>query len=135
MRHGNYDADPTARANWRIIRHLVLSLHESHNRVLLALLCLLLAKGAILLIPFLLKHFVDTLDSGDLQALAPALLLGLVTDYGAARFANVFFSELRDTVFGRVAERAMRRIGLQVFRHVRILTPCHRFWAVPSPTA
>ena len=41
--------------------------------------------------------------------------------YGAARFSNVFFAELRDTVFGRVTERAMRRIGLQVFRHVHSL--------------
>jgi ABC-type transport system involved in Fe-S cluster assembly fused permease/ATPase subunit len=121
MRHGNYDADPDTRVNWRIIRHLVPYLRESRGRVLLALLCLLLAKAAILLIPFLLKYLVDTLDSDNLQALAPTLLLGMVLAYGAARFANVFFSELRDTVFGRVTERAMRRIGLQVFRHVHAL--------------
>lgn len=121
MRHGNYDADPDARVNWRIIRHLLPYLRESRSRVLMALLCLLLAKGAILLIPFLLKYLVDTLDSADLQALAPRLLVAMVLAYGAARFANVFFSELRDTVFGRVTERAMRRIGLQVFRHVHAL--------------
>ena len=121
MRHGNYDAEPDARVNWRIIRHLLPYLRESRGRVLLALLCLLLAKGAILLIPFLLKYLVDTLDSDNLQALAPRLLLAMVLAYGAARFANVFFSELRDTVFGRVTERAMRRIGLQVFRHVHAL--------------
>ncbi len=121
MRHGNHDADPDARVNWRIIRHLLPYLRESRSRVLMALLCLLLAKGAILLIPFLLKYLVDTLDSADLQALAPRLLVAMVLAYGAARFANVFFSELRDTVFGRVTERAMRRIGLQVFRHVHAL--------------
>ena len=121
MRHGNHDADPDARVNWRIIRHLVPYLRESRGRVLLALFCLLLAKGAILLIPFLLKYLVDNLDGDNLQALAPTLLLGMVLAYGAARFANVFFSELRDTVFGRVTERAMRRIGLQVFRHVHAL--------------
>ena len=38
-----------------------------------------------------------------------------------ARFANVFFGELRDTLFGRVTERAMRRIGLTAFRHVHSL--------------
>ncbi len=88
---------------------------------MLALLCLLLAKGAILVIPFLLKHLVDALESGDLQSLATPVLLGLVLAYGAARFSNVFFGELRDTIFGRVTERAMRRIGLQVFRHVHAL--------------
>jgi ATP-binding cassette subfamily B protein len=90
-------------------------------RVALAMACLLLAKGAILLIPFLLKYLVDSLEGASLQSLAPTLLLGLVVAYGAARFANVFFSELRDTIFGKVTERAMRRVGLQVFRHVHAL--------------
>ena len=121
MRHGNFTPDPDSKVNWRIIRHLLPYLLESRYRVALALLFLLLAKGAILLIPFLLKHLVDTLDGATAQALAPSLLLGLVVAYGAARFSNVFFSELRDTVFGRVTERAMRKIGLQVFRHVHAL--------------
>ncbi len=106
--------------NWRIIRHLIPYLSESRKRVILALLCLVAAKGAILLIPFLLKYLVDALESGG-PGLAPALLTGLVLAYGGARFANVFFGELRDTIFGRVTERAMRRIGLQVFRHVHAL--------------
>lgn len=121
MRHGNFEPDPDQKINWRIISHLVPYLLESRTRVLLALLCLLVAKGAILLIPFLLKFLVDSLEGADLQALAPSLLFGLVAAYGGARFANVFFGELRDTVFGRVTERAMRRIGLQVFRHVHAL--------------
>jgi ATP-binding cassette subfamily B protein len=121
MRHGNFEADPDARINWRIISHLLPYLLESRYRVMLALACLLLAKGAILLIPFLLKHLVDTLEGASEIGLAPGLLLAMVLAYGAARFANVFFSELRDTIFGRVTERAMRRIGLQVFRHVHAL--------------
>ncbi len=91
------------------------------GRVLLALLCLLLAKSAVLVIPFLLKHLVDSLESASSVQLSGAALLGLVAAYGAARFSNVFFGELRDTIFGRVTERAMRRIGLQVFRHVHAL--------------
>jgi ATP-binding cassette subfamily B protein len=110
--------DPAARINWRIISHLIPYLRESSGRVALALLCLVLAKAAILVIPFLLKFLVDSLDGKNLQQLAPSLLLGAVLAYGGARFANVFFGELRDTVFGRVTEDAMRRVGLQVFRHV-----------------
>jgi len=121
MRHGNFESTPETQVNWRIIKHLTPYLLESRGRVLLAMLCLLLAKGAILLIPFLLKYLVDALEGKTVQDLAPALLLGLVLAYGAARFSNVFFSELRDTVFGRVTEQAMRRIGLQVFRHVHAL--------------
>jgi len=121
MHHSSLQADSESRINWRIISHLIPYLRESRNRVLLAMLCLLLAKGAILLIPFLLKHLVDSLDGQNLQSLAPAVLFGLVVAYGAARFSNVFFGELRDTIFGRVSERAMRRVGLQVFRHVHAL--------------
>jgi ATP-binding cassette, subfamily B, heavy metal transporter len=121
MRHGNFESEPEGKINWRIIRHLIPYLLESRNRVMLALLCLVLAKGAILLIPFLLKYLVDAMEGQSVGQLAPTLLLGLVLAYGAARFANVFFAELRDTIFGRVSERAMRRIGLQVFRHVHAL--------------
>lgn len=121
MQHGNYDERPDAPVNWRIVSHLIPYLLESRLRVGVALLCLLLSKGAILLIPFLLKYVVDSLEGASPATLAPALLLGLVAAYGAARFSNVFFAELRDTVFGRVSERAMRRIGLAVFRHVHSL--------------
>jgi ATP-binding cassette subfamily B protein len=48
-------------------------------------------------------------------------LLGLVVAYGAARFSGVFFAELRDTLFGKVTERAMRLLGLKVFKHVHAL--------------
>lgn len=95
-------------------------LRDNRRRVILALLCLLAAKGAILLIPFLLKALVDGLEAGA-QATPATLVLLLVLAYGGARFANTLFGELRDTLFGRVTERAMRRIGLQVFRHVHSL--------------
>lgn len=121
MRPSQHDVDPNAKTNWGIVKHLIPYLLESRYRVLLALGCLILAKGAILTIPFLLKHLVDALDGANLAELAPAMLLGMVLAYGGARFANVFFGELRDTIFGRVTERAMRRIGLQVFRHVHAL--------------
>lgn len=121
MQHGNFEAQPGAITNWRIVSHLIPYLRDSMARVLLALACLLMAKGAILVIPFLLKHLVDSLDSANGIELTTTALLGLVVAYGAARFSNVFFGELRDTIFGRVTERAMRRIGLQVFRHVHAL--------------
>ena len=121
MRHGNFEDQSNAPLNWRIISQLTPYLRESIGRVSLAMLCLLLAKGAILVIPFLLKHLVDSLNSASGETIATSVLIGLVLAYGAARFSNVLFSELRDTIFGRVTERAMRRIGLQVFRHVHSL--------------
>jgi ABC-type transport system involved in Fe-S cluster assembly fused permease/ATPase subunit len=121
MQHTSYQEEPEKGLNWRLIAKIWPFLAESRGRVALALLCLLAAKGAILVIPFVLKDLVDSLDSGNLLNVAPVMLLGLVLAYGAARFSNVFFGELRDTIFGRVTERAMRRIGLQVFQHVHAL--------------
>ncbi|MEH6517023.1 MAG: ABC transporter ATP-binding protein/permease [Halioglobus sp.] len=121
MRHGNYEPETGGSLNWRLLKHIWPFLSEYRLRVALALACLLLAKGALLCIPFLLKYLVDNLDVTSVEATIPVLLLGLVLAYGAARFANVFFGELRDTIFGRVTERAMRRIGLQVFSHVHSL--------------
>jgi len=107
----------------RIWLRLAPVLRENRLRVGLALACLLAAKGGLLLIPFLLKALVDDLDgAGALADAAPLMgLLLLVLAYGSARFANTLFGELRDTLFGRVTERAMRRLGLQVFRHVHRL--------------
>lgn len=80
---------------------------------------LVAAKLAAVGLPLLLKELVDTLDAsrGAALGLPVALLLG----YGALRFVNVLFGELRDVVFGRVSERAMRRAGLQVFEHLHRL--------------
>lgn len=103
-----------------IYRRLAPVLRENRQRVLLALLCLIAAKAGLLLIPFLLKALVDGLDAGA-EGTPLMFLLLLVLAYGAARLANTLFGELRDTLFGRVTERAMRRIGLQVFRHVHSL--------------
>lgn len=105
----------------RIWQRLAPVLRENRARVGLALLCLLAAKAGLLLIPFLLKAVVDDLDAAAELATPAMGLFLLVLAYGAARFANTLFAELRDTLFGRVTERAMRRLGLQVFRHVHSL--------------
>jgi len=92
---------------------------EYRNRVLLALGCLILAKLGNVVGPFILKYIVDALDSEKTQLIAAPI--ALVLAYGLARFANVLFGELRDTVFGHVTERAMRKIGIKVFRHLHNL--------------
>ncbi len=95
-------------------------LSANRGRVILALSCLLAAKGGLLVIPFLLKALVDGLD-GDTGTVATGIIMAMVLAYGGARLANTLFGELRDTLFGRVTERAMHQIGLQVFRHVHSL--------------
>lgn len=104
-----------------LFAYLAPVLRSNLHRIGLALVCLVAAKAGILFIPFLLKALVDGLDQADPMAVAVNTILLLVLAYGAARFANTLFGELRDTIFGRVTERAMRSLGLQVFRHVHAL--------------
>ncbi|MCH1491953.1 MAG: ABC transporter ATP-binding protein/permease [Luminiphilus sp.] len=104
----------------KLWRHIAPTLSENRGRVGLALACLLLAKGGLLLIPFLLKALVDGLDSSATPS-PTSLILLMVIAYGTARLANTLFAELRDTLFGRVTERAMHRIGLAVFKHIHSL--------------
>jgi ATP-binding cassette subfamily B protein len=119
MRHGSYDNPPNEKINWQILRIIWPYLLEYRNRVLLALGFLILAKLGNVIGPFILKYIVDALDSEKNKLLAAPI--ALVLAYGLARFANVMFGELRDTLFGRVTERAMHRIGLNVFRHLHAL--------------
>ncbi len=105
--------------NWRVLRQLWPYLFEFRSRIALALLCLVGAKLASVGLPFILKHLVDDLDRA--SSMLVALPLGLLLAYGTVRFANVLFGELRDTLFGRVTERAMRRIGLKAFQHLHAL--------------
>lgn len=87
-----------------------------------AALLLVAAKLAGVSLPLMLKALVDTLDTqrGQLAA-ALSLPVVLLLGYGALRFANVLFGELRDVLFGRVAERAKRRSGLMAFEHLHRL--------------
>ncbi len=108
--------------NWRTVWRLWPYLLEFRGRVALALLCLVGAKAASVGLPFVLKHIVDALNEVGGEGSALVLMpLGLLLAYGAVRFASVIFGELRDTLFGRVTERAMRRIGLKVFQHLHSL--------------
>tara|TARA_B100000446_G_scaffold46105_4_gene42255 strand:- start:47618 stop:49402 length:1785 start_codon:yes stop_codon:yes gene_type:complete len=107
--------------NWSTLKSLIPYLTEFKARMGLAILCLVMAKLASVGLPFILKHIVDDLDqSSDLAGLV-AVPVGLLLAYGLVRFSNVLFGELRDTLFGRVTERAMRRIGMRVFRHLHAL--------------
>ena len=121
MRHGNYADESDERINWRILNRLWPYLLKYKSRVLLAIVFLVVSKSAVIVIPFLLKYLIDSLETVGTEKVAATLLLGLVLAYGFARFSNVLFGELRDTVFGRVTESAMRVLGLEVFRHIHSL--------------
>ncbi len=85
------------------------------------MLCLIAAKVASIYLPFILKDTVDTLNVSQPTNALLLVPFGLIAAYGLLRLANVLFGEIRDTLFGRVTERAMRRLGLRVFKHLHSL--------------
>nr|WP_236702928.1 ABC transporter ATP-binding protein/permease [Pseudoalteromonas sp. P1-8] len=89
------------------------------GRVILAILALIAAKGATLLMPWALKKIIDAVDASINPLLS--VPIALLIAYGLLRFASVFFGEVRDALFGRVTEHAMRHIGLKVFKHLHSL--------------
>ncbi len=78
------------------------------------------SKGVAFLIPWTFKHIVDAFDGGSPEQLL-MIPLGFVLLYGGLRFGSVFLGELRDAVFSRVTESAMRKVGLEVFAHLHQL--------------
>ncbi|PKG55427.1 metal ABC transporter permease [Shewanella sp. Choline-02u-19] len=120
MRPSLYFDGPIGKLNWHVIKLLWPYLLEFKQRVGLALLCLVVAKTASVGLPFVLKALVDGLTlkgPGELLAVP----IGLVIAYGCMRLLNTIISEVRDTLFGRVTERAIRRLGMAVFEHLHRL--------------
>ncbi len=89
-------------------------------RVVVALAFLITAKIANVYVPILYKRAIDALDGHA----GPALVvpLGLIVAYGTARILSLLFAELRDAVFARVGQRAIRTVALGVFRHLHALS-------------
>jgi ATP-binding cassette, subfamily B, heavy metal transporter len=110
---------PKARSEWRAVGMLVPYLWEFRVRVAIALTFLIGAKLANVTVPLILKEVVDSLDP---RTAALAVPLALLAAYGILRFSTTLFGELRDIVFVRVAQRAIRRVALTVFRHMHSLS-------------
>lgn len=121
MRPSKFNVDPNVPMRWQVIKQLWPYLLEYKSRVLLALTCLVMAKVASVGLPYVLKYTVDALDSAADHNTIVAVPVALIVAYGSLRLLNVIISEIRDTLFGRVTERAMRRMGLKVFKHLHNL--------------
>lgn len=120
MRRSSYQENENTTINWRVLKSLLPYLFEFKVRIGFALLCLILTKIASVYLPFILKDIVDGLDAQQDSSIF-IVPFALVAAYGLVRLTIVLFAEIRDTLFGRVTERAIRRIGLQVFQHLHQL--------------
>jgi ATP-binding cassette subfamily B protein len=133
---------PTARAEFGVVKTFLPYLWprgevELKARVVLALLFLVGAKVANVYIPVLYKYAVDALGGGDKAGDAAAnatqsgspdttalivVPVALIVGYGLVRILVSAFGEMRDAVFAKVAQRAIRRSALSVFEHLHGLS-------------
>jgi ATP-binding cassette subfamily B protein len=107
------------RTDWQAIRSLLPYLLEFKWRVAIALGFLVLAKLANVTVPLALKEIIDVLDVKHAVLVVPA---SLIVGYGLLRLFSTLFGELRDAVFAKVTQRAIRRVALQVFEHLHSLS-------------
>ncbi|MCL4188201.1 MAG: ABC transporter ATP-binding protein/permease [Rhodobacteraceae bacterium] len=126
-------ADPAAvrerRSGWRTIRRVAPYLWPPgqgwvKRRVVWALAALVLSKFISVATPFFYKAAVDVLGGlADGPGWTLALgAVGLTVAYGLARVMTVGFQQLRDVVFARVGQRALRQLALETFRHIHALS-------------
>src|SRR3954470_758365 len=98
---------------------------ELRVRVVIALVLLVAGKLVNITIPLFYKHAVDALSVNTGAAPHPGLIavpVGIILAYGAARVLSQGFNELRNAVFAKVGQRAVRRIALATFRHIHALS-------------
>lgn len=126
--HGSSDSSPLRtrhKSDWHTIGLLLPYLLEFKWRVLFAIACLVGAKLANLGVPLVLKDLIDQLtplvQSKPLLA-AAAMPLGLLVVYGLLRLSSTVFTELRELLFARVTQNAVRRLAIQVFEYLHALS-------------
>ena len=88
-------------------------------RVIIALVSLVMAKLVAVATPMIMGAAVDNLsgDGGPSQILMLGAI-GLTVAYGLSRILESAFQQLRDIVFAKVGQRALRKVGLETFQHI-----------------
>ena len=118
--HSSFSPQPQpAPTDLRSIGRLFPYLWEFRGRVILAVALLIGAKLASVMVPLVLKEIIDALDKSKANLVVP---LTLIVAYGLFRFASTTFSDMRDVVFGKVTQRAMRRVSMAVFEQLHALS-------------
>ncbi|WP_339864960.1 ABC transporter ATP-binding protein/permease [Paremcibacter congregatus] len=98
---------------------------DLRTRVVFAMIFLVTAKLIGIYVPFLFKDAVDALTpnfQADAKAVVLVLPVAVVLGYGLARIMSLFFGEIRDAVFAKVGQNALRNVALNTFRHLHNLS-------------
>ena len=117
-------------SGWRTIKSVAPYLWPAGNtgiktRVVLAMIMLVLAKVLTVLTPFFFKGAIDSMSPEIMTEPVVMMVsgtIGLVIAYGAMRLLGVGFNQLRDAIFAKVGQRALRRLALETFEHIHALS-------------
>ncbi len=127
----NNDDTNSERLNgWRTIKRVAPYLWPADNkaiklRVVLAMIALVLAKVLTVTTPFFFKAAIDSMSPEVLEQPVIMMVTGtisLVIAYGVMRLLGVGFNQLRDAIFAKVGQRALRRLALETFEHIHALS-------------
>lgn len=113
------------RTDWQTIAMLLPYLWQYKWRVVFAVGCLVAAKAANVGIPLLLKELIDSLTpllTSDALLAAASMPVALLIAYGALRLSTTVFTELRELIFARVTQNAVRTLAIQVFDYLHALS-------------
>ncbi len=135
MRHAGFAPEqsepPRHRSDWQVVKSLLpllwpkRTLPDAGNirlRVVVSMVCILLAKIATVYAPIFLQRAVDALAPADNTPTLVAIPLALILAYGGARFLGQAFAQIRDAVFAKVSVRAVRRASAIVLEHLHTLS-------------
>jgi ATP-binding cassette subfamily B protein len=124
------DADSSGhdehKSGWRVVKMVIPYLWPKDNweiktRVVFALISLFVAKTLGVVSPLLQAQAVDNLSSNGVSDLMLGAI-GLTVAYGVARIVTNAFQQLRDAIFAKVGQRALRQIALETFKHIHQLS-------------
>ncbi len=107
---------------WKTLKTFVEYLWEFRLRILVALGFLILAKVANVNVPIVLKLIVDWFDTSTGAEVIVTVPVFLVVAYGLLGLTRTLFEELRNALFSRASQRAVRNVALKVFRHLHRLS-------------
>ncbi|MBU2993760.1 ABC transporter ATP-binding protein/permease [Octadecabacter sp. 1_MG-2023] len=112
---------------WKVVKRVIPYLWPDgqqwvKNRVVAAMSVLFMAKLIAVSTPILYKGAVDALAGEGSASMLAFGAVGLTVAYGFARLMTVGFNQLRDVIFARVGQRALRALALETFTHIHNLS-------------
>jgi ATP-binding cassette, subfamily B, heavy metal transporter len=108
--------------DFKVIKNLLPYLMVYKARIIFTLLCLVVAKAANLGVPIMLKKIVDAMSVTTISQALLVVPVSLIVGYGLLRLSASLLAEMRELIFSKVTENAVRQVGLQVFNHLHALS-------------